>query len=178
MYVSEIYTKAPADFETPLQERVYHCLAELGIKFKRVNTEKVITMEDCADIEKKLAMKMVKTLFLCDRKKEHFYLFITVGTKPFRAADFSHALGVSRVSFAPAAHMKFLLGTEIGAATVFSALLPTARSIRFVVDADILAEPWYGCSDGTVTGYMKIRTEDIFNVFLPHTGHHFEVIEV
>ena len=117
-------------------------------------------MEDCVQINAKLDMKMVKTLFLCNRQQTAFYLFITNGNKPFRAKDFSAALDIARVSFAPAELMEQKLGTKIGAATVFSALLDTENAVQIVFDRDVLSEEWYGCSDGTTIGYMKIRTED------------------
>lgn len=177
-YVSEIQTKAPAIFQTPLQERVYRALSELQIPFERVDTDEAITMEDCVAINEKLDMHMVKTLFLCNRQQTEFYLFITVGDKPFRSKDFSAALGVSRVSFAPAEKMTEMLGTKIGAATVFSSLLDTGKQVRMIFDKEVLAEEWYGCSDGTTTGYMKIKTEDICRKFLPYTGHTLDVIEV
>lgn len=177
-YVSDIAAKAPAACRTPLQEKTYHALRELCIPFERVETDEAITMEDCAQIDEKLDMKMVKTLFLSNRQQTAFYLFITSGDKPFRSKDFSAALGVSRVSFAPAACMEPMLGAGIGAATVFSALLDTGHRIRIVFDKDVLAQPWYGCSDGTTTGYLKLRTADILHRFLPHTGHLPDVIEV
>lgn len=135
-------------------------------------------MDDCTAINEKLDMKMVKTLFLCNRQKTEFYLFITAGDKPFRSKDFSHALGISRVSFAPAELMETMLGTKIGAATVFSALLDTAENVRIVFDNDVLEEKWYGCSDGTTTGYMKIQTCDITDRFLPYTGHGFSSVRL
>ena len=170
-YVSEIQTCAPAHFQTPLQEKTYGALSALGIPFQRVDTDEAITMEDCVQIDARLDMKMVKTLFLCNRQQTAFYLFVTPGDKPFRAKDFSAALEISRVSFAPAEKMQELLGTKIGAATVFSALLDTARDVTFVLDRAVLDERWYGCSDGTTTGYMKVETEQIVRNLLPHTGH-------
>ena len=135
-------------------------------------------MEDCILINEKLNMKMVKTLFLCNRQQTEFYLFITCGDKPFRSKDFSNALGVSRVSFAPAELMETMLGTKIGAATVFSSLLDTEGKVQIVFDKEVLSEEYYGCSDGTTTGYMKIRTEDISSKFLMFTKHIPAVIEV
>lgn len=177
-YVSEIQTEAPSHFQTPLQEQVYKTLETLHIPFQRVDTDEAITMEDCVAIDKKLDMKMVKTLFLCNRQQTAFYLFITMGDKPFRSKDFSNALEVSRVSFAPASQMETMLGTKIGAATVFSSLLDSENRVRIVFDKDVIAEEWYGCSDGTTTGYMKVRTEDICQNFLPFTKHTLSVIEV
>ena len=177
-FVSEIKTGAPERFQTPLQEKTYRALAQLGIPYERVDTDEAITMEDCVRIDAKLRVKMVKTLFLCDRRQTAFYLLITVGDKPFSAKNFSAALEVSRVSFAPSEKMETMLGTRIGAATVFSALLDPENRVQIVFDKDVLAEEWYGCSDGTTTGYLKVRTDDILHGFLPFTRHAPKIAEV
>ncbi len=176
--VSEVRNQAPARFKTELQEKVYETLEKLQIPYERVDTDEVVTMEDCVAVNERLDMKMVKTLFLCNRQQTEFYLFITCGDKPFRSKDFSNALGVSRVSFAPAELMETMLGTKIGAATVFSSLLDRENKVRIVFDQDVLSEEYYGCSDGTTTGYMKIRTEDIVRKFLNDANHKPTVIEV
>ena len=95
--VSEIQTVAPSQFQTDLQKSVYQVLDVLQIPYERVDTDEVITMEDCVAVNKKLNMNMVKTLFLCNRQQTEFYLFVTVGDKPFRSKDFSNALDVARV---------------------------------------------------------------------------------
>lgn len=169
--VSDIYTTAPSEFKTELQEKTYYALDALHIPFERVDTDEAISMDDCIQIDKKLNMKMVKTLFLCNRQQTAFYLFITVGCKPFRSKDFSNALEVARVSFAPTDLMEKMLGTKIGAATVFSAMLDTDCSVQIVFDKDVIKEKWYGCSDGTTTGYIKVETEHIIHRFLPFTKH-------
>lgn len=177
-YVSDIKNTAPESYQTRLQQMVYQTLVKLHIPFERVHTDEAITMEDCTQIDATLKMKMVKTLFLCNRQKTNYYLFITCGTKPFRSKDFSNALGVPRVSFAPVDKMEELLQTKVGAATVFSALLDKNQQVQIVFDKDVLAEEWYGCSDGTTTGYMKVRTAQILHEFLTFAGHTPAVIEV
>lgn len=178
IYVSQIQNTAPSTFKTILQEKVYQALDTLQIPYERVDTDEIITMEDCAAVNDKLNMSMVKTLFLCNRQQTEFYLFITCGNKPFRSKDFSTALGISRVSFAPAELMKAMLGTKIGAATVFSSLLDSDHQVQIVFDKDVLAEEYYGCSDGTTTGYMKVRTKEIYYKFLSFVKHAPIVIEV
>jgi len=177
-FVSDIYTMPPDKFDTQLQKEVYRVLQNLHIPFERVDTEVAITMEDCIQIERKLDMKMVKTLFLCNRQQTAFYLFITVSDKPFKSKDFSNALGIARVSFAPVELMEKMLGTKVGAATVFSAMLDNNNTLQIVFDKDVVAEDWYGCSDGTTTGYMKIRTLQIINNFLSYVEHTPSIIEV
>lgn len=177
-WISDILTSAPEKFRTPLQEKTYRALHDLHIPFERVETDEAITMEDCVQIDARLNMKMVKTLFLCNRQQTAFYLFVTTGEKPFKSKDFSTALGIARVSFAPAELMEGMLGTKIGAATVFSALLDTKGAVKVVLDRDVLLEAWYGCSDGTTVGYMKIPTEHVLHRLLPHARHIPAIIEV
>lgn len=177
-FISDIYTKSPIKFDTPLQKQVYKILQKLDIDFERVDTDEAITMEDCVQINKKLNMKMVKTLFLCNRQKTTFYLFIMPGDKPFKSTNFSNALGISRVSFAPVELMEKMLGTKIGAATIFSAILDSDNAVQIVFDKDVVNEEWYGCSDGTTTSYMKIKTKQIIRDFLSFVGHTPSIIEL
>lgn len=171
IHVSQPDTAAPEMFRTPLQAQVYRTLDALGIPFSRVDTDEAITMADCAAIDEGLSVKVVKTLFLCNRQKTAFYLYIMPGDKPFRSKDFSAGLGISRVSFAPPELLDTMMGVTVGAATVFSLLRPEARDVQLVMDPDVLAEPFYGCSDGTTTGYMKLRTADVTERLVPATGH-------
>ncbi len=175
-YISEVKKLAPAEFKTPLQEKVYTTLHKLQIPFERVDTDDAISMKDCLLINRKLNMNMVKTLFLCNRQQTEFFLFVTVAEKPFKSKDFSNALGVSRVSFAPEELLNSMLGTTIGAATVFSVLLDKKSKVQVVFDEDIVSEDWYGCSDGTTTGYMKIKTVHIVQDLLNYTSHKLTVI--
>ena len=171
IHVSEPFGTAPTACGTPLQEKAYGALLKLNIPFQRVETDEVVTMEDCAAVNRKLDMKMVKTLFLCNRQQTQFYLLVIAGDKPFKAGEFAGRLGVPRLSFAPAERMEAMLGTRIGAATVFSALLDSAKEVRFAVDEEVAAQEWYGCSDGTTTGYLKIRTAHVLGDLLPFAGH-------
>ncbi|HOJ35477.1 MAG TPA: YbaK/EbsC family protein, partial [Clostridiales bacterium] len=98
--------------------------------------------------------------------------------KPFVTKDFSKALGISRVSFAPAELLYEMLGTKVGATTVFSMLLDRENKVQVVIDKDVLKEEWYGCTDGTTTCYMRVKTERILNDFLPYTKHEPKFIEV
>jgi len=175
MYISEILSKAPVEFISPLQAKVYETLDLLGIGFDRVDTDEIITMDDCQAVNETLDMKMVKTLFLCNNQKTQFYLFITVGDKPFNAKDFSHATGLPRVSFVKADLMQEKLGVKVGAATIFSLLLEHNVDVHLVLDAAVTAQQCYGCSDGATTSYMKLETRQLLDVFLPHIRHPYSV---
>lgn len=175
MFISEIQTVPPAVFITALQQKVYETLNTLGVPFARVDTDVAISMDDCKAINETLGVSMVKTLFLCNAQKTRFYLFVTQGDKALNSKAFSHALECSRVSFAPAAILEEKLGVQIGAATIFSKLLDAENAVQVVLDEDVIADPWYGCSDGTTVGYMKLKTQDVLESLFPSL-HHSPVI--
>ena len=174
---SEIYTTAPENPETPRRKLVYETLDKLKIPFECVDSAEVVTMEDCAAVDERLDMKMVKTLFLSNCQLTEFYLFVTCGDKPFRAKNFSAELEILRVSFAPTGLMLEKLGVKIGAATLFGVLLKSARDVRMIFDADVLREEFIECSDGVTTGYMKLRTTVVKRI-LAHAGKSTEIIHI
>lgn len=176
IWVSEAKTTPPDTYRTPLQELVYITLDKLSIPYERVDNEPAVTMEDCIAVDERLNMKTVKTLFLTNRQQTLFYLFVTPGDKPFRSKDFGAALEVSRVSFASAEKLLEMATTEPGSATVFSLLLDSMKEVRLIIDSEVLKSEYYGCTDGTTTGYMKLKTDDVMDKLIPHTGHRAEII--
>lgn len=175
MWTSEVYVTKPTQYKTELEEKVYETLEELKIPYYRVETEPLISMEDCLVINEKLQMKTVKTLFLCNQQKTKFYLCIMPGDKRFDCKVFSRALQIARVSFGSEQLMNELLETQIGACSIFSALIDKENKVQIVIDQDVLKEEDYGCSDGTTTGYMKIKTKDVLEKILPY-AHHTPII--
>lgn len=175
--VSEPINYLPKEYKSPLHEMICRFLEENKIPFSRVENEPAVTMEDCIAIDKALDVKTAKTLFLCNRQKTNYYLFVTAGNKPFVTKNFSSALGISRVSFASAEMLNEIIGTEIGGATVFGVLRPQACDVQVVFDKEVCDDEWFGCTDGTPTGYMKLRTSDILEKLLPISKHSYKIID-
>ena len=164
--VSELMTTPPEAFSTELQRKVYETFAALGIPFERVDTDPGITMEDCQNIDAKIGVRIVKTIFLCNRQQTDFYLYVTTDDKPFVTRDFCGALGIPRVSFAPADKLWEITGVEVGATTILSAVLPQASAARLVMDRSVYESEWFACTDGTATCFVKIKTRDLINKYL------------
>ena len=165
--VSDPMTTPPPVFSTELQKIVYERFARLGIPFERVDTDPGLTMEDCQHIDAKIGVRIVKTIFLCNRQQTEFYLYVTTDDKPFVTRDFCGALGIPRVSFASAEHLWALTGVAVGATTILSAVLPQAADVHLVMDRAVAAAPWFACTDGTPTCFVKLRTADLLTRYLP-----------
>jgi Ala-tRNA(Pro) deacylase len=175
-HVSEIITTPPPVFESPLQQAVYETFERLGISFARVDTDPGLTMEDCQHIDRKIGVRIVKTIFLCNRQQTAFYLYVTTDDKPFVTREFCGALGIPRVSFASAEKLEELTGVKVGATTVLSAILPSAASVQLVMDRDVAESEWFACTDGTATCFVKIRTKDLLDKYLPASGHDLRLL--
>jgi Ala-tRNA(Pro) deacylase len=177
--VGDISHAAPKSFGNALQEKVYGALSGLDIPFSRVDTDAAVTIGDCTEIDRALGAEMVKTLFLCDRGHSKFYLLVLPGSKRFSSKAFSHGVGApsSSISFAPLELMAPMLGTEIGAVTVFSVLLDATGRIEVVIDREVAESEWYTCSDGMKTSFMKLRTGDLLERFLPSVDHRPAIVE-
>lgn len=173
--VSDIITTAPGEYSSELQEKVYETFMTMGIPFERVETDPGITMEDCQNIDRKIGVRIVKTLFLCNRQQTEFYLYVTTDDKPFVTRDFCGALGVPRVSFASAEKLWELTGVLVGATTVLSAVLPSASCVHLVMDRSVWESEWFACTDGTATCFVKIRTRDLLDKYL--SGKELRIID-
>ncbi len=174
--VSEVMTAPPAEYSSELQHRVYETFDSLGIPFERVDTDPGLTMEDCQHIDAKIGVQIVKTIFLCNRQQTAFYLYVTTDDKPFVTRDFCASLGIPRVSFAPADKLWERTGVLVGATTILSAILPQSADVRLVMDQAVAEAPWFACTDGTATCFVKIRTEDLLLKYLPASGHELTLI--
>ena len=166
-YVSEPISTPPPQFGTKLQQLVYETLAAKSIPFSRVDTDPGITMEDCQHIDAKIGIHIVKTIFLCNRQQTEFYLYVTSDDKPFVTRDFCAAMGgIPRVSFASAEKLWELTGVRVGATTILSAILPQAAGVHLVMDRAVAEGPFYACTDGTATCFLKLKTSDLLERFL------------
>ena len=175
-YVSDPKSTPPPTFSSPLQQKVYESFAALGIPFERVDTDPGLTMEDCQHIDAKIGVKIVKTVFLCNRQQTEFWLYVTSDDKPFVTREFCGALGIPRVSFASAEHLERLTGVKVGATTVLSAILPEAKDVHLVMDRSVAENEWIACTDGTATCFVKIRTRELLDKYIPTSGHTLQII--
>ncbi|MCQ2192594.1 MAG: prolyl-tRNA synthetase associated domain-containing protein [Paludibacteraceae bacterium] len=171
MFVSEPLNTVPAEFKSDLQKNVYQTLGLLNMPFLRVDCDPAITMEDCLLIDERLQMQTVKTIFLTNRQKNAWWLFVTKADKPFVTKDFSAALNIPRVSFAPADMLLDMLGTPVGATTVLSVVQDVENKVQVVIDNDVMVGQDYGCTDGTTTSYMKLNLKSVMETYLNHCHH-------
>ena len=178
MWISEIYTSAPTEERCAVEMAAFAKLDELKIPYERVEHDIANTMEECAGISDALGIRICKNLVLCNRQKTSFYLLTIPEDKPFLTKNLSAQICSSRLSFAPAEDMERLLGCTPGSASVLGLMNDTEHQVRLLMDKDVYEAEWFGCHPCKNDGSLRIKTADLLNVFLPHTGHDVTVVEL
>lgn len=175
---NQLYTTAPNKTgRLPKEMAVYSLLDELSIPYERVDHAVTETMEACKNIDMLLGVSMCKNLFLRNRQKTAFYLLMMPGTKKFKTKDVSKQLGTSRLSFAEPEYMEQYLNITPGSVSVLGLMNDSHHAVHLVIDKELLENEYIGCHPCINTSSLKIRTEDILNIFLKHTGHTWTTVD-
>ena len=178
MNISEVLSGAPADERCAVEQATYALLEELSIPYTRVDHDEAATMEDCAAISQVLGVDICKNLVLTPRNRSAFYLLCLPGDKQFLTKDFSKQIGSSRLSFATAEDMQELLGVQPGSASVLALMNDKAHRITLALDRQVAESEYFGCHPCRNTSSVKLKTADVLEVFLKHTGHDVTVVEL
>lgn len=178
MTITEIFTTAPAEHPCAAVTASFALLDTLGIPYERVEHDAADTMEDCAAISDVLGSRICKNLVLCNRQKTDFYLLAMPEDKPFLTKNLSHQIGSSRLSFAPGEEMERLIGCTPGSASVLGLMNDTEHRIRLLMDRETYEAEWFACHPCKNDGSLRMKTADLLQKFLPHTGHEVTVVEL
>ena len=65
-----------------------------------------------------------------------------------------------------------------GSASVLGLLNDTEHRVTLVLDRAVAESRWFGCHPCRNTSSLRLRTEDVLEKFLPHTGHVPLVVEL
>ena len=169
----ELYTGRPLEEEGREEKeiRVYDLLDRLGIEYQRTDHEHADTMEDCLEIDKVLDTLICKNLFLCNRQKTKYYLLMMPGEKPFKTKELSAQINSARLSFASAEAMEEYLDIQPGSVSIMGLMNDTENHVQLLVDEDVLKGEYLGCHPCVNTSSLKLKTKDIFDIFLKAVHH-------
>lgn len=176
----ELFDGRPQNTEgrLPREVRTYDYLDKLGIEYKRTDHGPANTMEACNEIDAVLGVLICKNLFLCNRQKTDFYLLMMPGDKKFKTKELSNQINSARLSFADPSDMLKYLDIEPGAVSIMGLMNDKEHEVKLLVDEDVLKGEYLGCHPCVCTSSLKIKTKDIFDVFLPAVGHVPEIVHL
>ena len=179
MYVSELYHNTRPDGELLAQEEsAFDLLEELGIEYDRVSSDPADDMDKCDEVANVLGVPVCKNLFLCNRQKTRFYLLCMPPHKVFKTKDLSKQIGSARLSFAPEDALWDLLHCTPGSATILGLSHDTEHRVRLLLDREVREAEYMSCHPCICTSTLKLKTADVLEKLLPHTGHGWTVVEL
>ncbi len=175
-----LYEGAPASLasRSRVEAECYALLEKLKIPFWRVDHDAANTIEDCKHVEEVIGVHICKNLFLQNRQGTVFYLLMMAGDKPFRTAEVSKLLGVSRLSFASPEKMEEMLSCTPGSVSILGLMHDKNRRINLLIDEDIWNSDYIRCHPLKNTSTLKIATRDVKEVFLPYVSHRATVLRI
>lgn len=159
-----------AEGRLPTELACYDLLDGLGICYDRVDHAPAATIDLCEQVETVLEAKICKNLFLCNRQKTAFYLFLMQGDKDFKTKHLSKQLGTARLSFADAEDMERLLRTSPGSCSILGLMNDREHTVRLVIDKPVLEQAYFGCHPCINTSTLRLRTSDVTERLLPALG--------
>ena len=176
----ELLTGRPETNEGRLAKeiRCYDLLDSLAVPYQRIDHEEANTMEACAAIDEALNATICKNLLLCNRQCTAFYLLMIPGEKHFKTSVFSKLIGSSRLSFADPKYMEEYLDITPGSVSVLGLMNDHENRVQLVIDQDILKGDHFGCHPCRNTSSVRLKTSDVLDIFLKHTGHEVTIVEL
>lgn len=178
MNISPVYKDFPTENLNETQKATFDALRQLGIAFERVEHDHADTMEDCIAISEALGADVCKNLVLCNRQKTSFYLLTMPGDKPFFTKDLSQQIGSSRLSFASGDAMEELLHVQPGSASILSLIFDTEHRVQLLMDRETRDQMFFCCHPCKNNGTLKMKTSDVLNILLKHTGHEPIIVDL
>ena len=98
--------------------------------------------------------------------------------KVFKTKELSAQIGSARLSFADAEAMEKYLDITPGSVSVMGLMNDAEHHVRLLVDEDVLRGEFVGCHPCINTSSLRLRTKDVFEVFVPYTGHDFTAVRL
>ena len=151
--------------------RCYDLLDNLGIDYQRIDHQAAMTMEDCAEIDRKLDAVICKNLLLCNRQCTVFYLLMIPGDKVFKTSNLSKQIGSSRLSFASAEYMEQFLDITPGSVSVLGLMNDREDRVQLLIDEDVLKGEYFGCHPCINTSSLRLKMSDLMEKILPAVHH-------
>ena len=176
----KLYKGRPENIDGRLEKeiKVYDLLDALNIEYERIDHAPVMTMEACEEVEKALGASICKNLFLCNRQKTDFYLLMIPGSKSFHTKELSAQIGSARLSFADEIFMEKYMNLSPGSVSIMGLINDTENHVRLLVEEDILKNKYLGCHPCVNTSSLKLRTADVFDIFLKQIHHDKTIVRL
>jgi len=141
-----------------------------GFVYQRIEHPAVFTCDEAEVHHSGIEAVSTKNLFLCDKKKRHFFLVVTSCEKTVRLDSLSTRLGVSHLRFGSEEDLQRLMGVGRGSVTMMGLANDTEHRIALWIDDEIWIGEHLLCHPLVNTATLILSKAELER-FFALTGH-------
>ena len=156
-------------------QKVKAKLDELGIEFDVVEHPPAFTTEQADSYIEGLEGVRTKSMFLTNKRKTQYYLFIMDDQKSLDMDDFKEQVGANRIRMASAESLAEKMQLPAGTVSPFGLLNNEEKDILVYFDQDIVSEEIMTFHPNTNEKTSFIKTQDLFR-FLESIDFNYEIL--
>ena len=138
--------------------------------YQRLEHPAVFTCEEADRYHAGIEAVHTKNLFLCDKKKRHFFLVVTACEKTINLEGLSARFGISHLRFASEENLRRLLGVGRGAVTMLGLVNDSEGRVALWIDQEIWAGERFLCHPLVNTATLVLSRAELQR-FFALTGH-------
>jgi Ala-tRNA(Pro) deacylase len=139
-------------------------------RYQRLEHPAVFTCEEAELYHTGIEAVSTKNLFLCDKKKRHFFLVVTDCEKVVRLDILSARLEVSHLRFGSEENLEKMLGVGRGSVTMMALANDTEHRVALWIDHEIWGGEYFLCHPLVNTATLVLTKAELER-FFALTGH-------
>lgn len=159
------------------ENELYQYLNQHQIAYQRIEHPPVYTVEQANRYLLNQPGERTKNLFICDEKKQRYFILLVPSDKQVNFNPIGRALGLGKVRFGSPEKLKEMLGLEPGSVTVLSLVNDTRKQVTLLADRVLWSCDAFQCHPLVNTSTLVISRADIER-FFELTGHPPRMIDV
>ncbi len=145
-------------------------------EYERLEHPAVFTCEEANRYNAGIEAVHTKNLFLCDKKKRHFFLVVTACEKTVRLDSLAARLDVSHLRFASEENLEKFLGVGKGAVTMMGLVNDSDHRVALWIDREIWGGERFLCHPLVNTATLVLSKTELER-FFELTGHEPNLFE-
>lgn len=138
--------------------------------YERLEHPAVFTCEEAEQYHAGIEAVSTKNLFLCDKKKRHFFLVVTSCEKTVSLESLAVRFGASHLRFASEENLGKLLGVGVGSVTMLGLVNDAEQRVDLWIDKEIWNGEYFLCHPLVNTATLVLSKGELER-FLALTGH-------
>ena len=160
------------------KQEIYTFLQQRNIWYEITEHEAVFNMEELSKIEVPYPESDAKNLFICDDKKNNYYLITVKGNKIVDLKKFRTKYNTRPLSFASEQDLMNIMNLTAGSVTPLGLLNDQDLKVTFYLDKDFLDNSQIiGVHPNDNTATVWLHVKDLLEIIKEH-GNQVNIVEL